>query len=196
MNNRKCKINGCDRFVTGYKRLVCNSCNNRKQKGESYPIPPQTIPSLEERFFSRLKKEINGCWHWTGGKNGAGYGAIQDKLKYIQAHRLSWELHQGEIPDGMFVCHKCDNPSCVNPLHLFLGSHSDNMKDKALKGRAKGAHDGEEHPFAKLTVKKVKEIKQLIADGERTYILARNYGVSQSTICDIKYKRAWRHEYE
>jgi hypothetical protein len=193
MTNIKCRVKGCARFVTRPKKRVCNSCTNRKSEGKSYPINPVIIKPLEERFWSRIKKDEGDCWIWTGGTTGAGYGAIQDKGKFILAHRLSWGLHYGEIPIGMFVCHTCDNPPCVNPLHLFIGSCSDNMKDKSKKGRAKGAHEGNDHPMAKLTVIKVKEIKKLIALGERTYILARNYGVSQPTICDIKYNRVWRH---
>lgn len=80
-------------------------------------------------------KVIDGCWIWQGGKNKDGYGAATVNGKYINAHRLSFKLNIGEIPKGMFVCHTCDTPSCINPEHLFLGTHEDNMKDMKKKGR-------------------------------------------------------------
>ena len=88
---------------------------------------------MRERFWSKVNK-TEGCWLWTGGKN-YGYGQFWDGRKPQQAHRISWGIHCGPIPDGLWVLHRCDVPSCVNPAHLFLGTHTDNMRDAATKGR-------------------------------------------------------------
>lgn len=86
-------------------------------------------------FFKKAKKLKSGCWQWKGSSNKDGYGTTRYMGKSIMAHRLSFLLHGGEIPDGMCVLHSCDNPPCVNPDHLFLGTHQDNMDDMARKGR-------------------------------------------------------------
>jgi len=91
-----------------------------------------------QRFWAKVKK-TSGCWLWVGAKQRRGYGYLHNgghsKRKPIRAHRYSWEIHNGPIPAGLWVLHKCDAPSCVNPAHLFLGTRSDNMKDAASKGR-------------------------------------------------------------
>lgn len=94
--------------------------------------------TLAERFWAKVRKS-KGCWEWTGAKQHNGYGFIHTGghviRRPLRAHRASWELHYGPIPAGLWVLHRCDNPSCVRPDHLFLGSRSDNMKDCAAKGR-------------------------------------------------------------
>lgn len=99
-------------------------------------------PDIETRFWQFVDvKGENDCWLWQGSHNGKGYGelsqyALNKTLKPMRAHRLSWEIHNGKIPDGMCICHHCDNPRCVNPNHLFMGTHKDNMHDASVKGRA------------------------------------------------------------
>src|SRR3990167_5547725 len=92
--------------------------------------------SLEFRFWKKVEKTSN-CWRWTGGKNNMGYGRIRKgfQASHLLAHRVSWDIHNGSIPSGMLVLHKCDNPECTNPKHLFLGTFSDNSRDMYLKGR-------------------------------------------------------------
>lgn len=94
----------------------------------------------EKRFWERVSKQDNGCWLWTGHTNPRGYGVIAVNGTMWLAHRYSYQLHTGSIPDKLFVCHKCDVPSCVNPDHLFLGTHQDNMDDMAAKGRPRGRY--------------------------------------------------------
>lgn len=93
-------------------------------------------PSLEEIFREKYKiNEQTGCWEWTAGKNSDGYGNFNYNKKTIRAHRASYLMHKGEIPKGIMVCHHCDNPPCVNPEHLFLGTAKDNDQDSRTKGR-------------------------------------------------------------
>lgn len=94
---------------------------------------PKSKP-IEERFFSKIQKQ-KSCWLWNASRMPKGYGQLNDKGKVWRAHRLSWVIHYGPIPENLFVCHSCDNPPCVNPKHLWLGTRSENMKDMILKGR-------------------------------------------------------------
>ncbi len=91
--------------------------------------------TLQERLESRTKKDPSGCWLWQGGRTGKGYGAIGVEGKTKGVHRVAWELVNGPIPDGMLICHHCDIRNCINPEHLFLGTHTDNMQDALKKGR-------------------------------------------------------------
>ena len=143
--------------------------------------------TLKERFEQFFDKTPNSCWIWKGAKHPRGYGefTINRKLKY--ASRVAYELYKGPIPEGYYVCHKCDNPSCVNPDHLFAGMQNDNLQDMVKKGRS---NYGEKHPHVKLTEKDVLNIRKDIRTQER---IAKDYNVSRSTIEDIKAKRTWKH---
>lgn len=131
----------------------------------------------------------SGCWLWLNNWNHAGYGLGKVGGRCFRAHRLSWELHRGPIPAGLHVCHRCDTPACVNPEHLFLGTHDDNMRDRDEKGRNVN-HCGTLHGNAKLSDDDVRAIR---LDGRNQRDIARAYGVSQSQIWCIKRRRTWRH---
>lgn len=143
-----------------------------------------------QRFMGRVRK-TSGCWLWRGPRDGAGYGVVRVDGESRRAHRVSWELHRGPIPAGMLVCHRCDNPPCVNPDHLFVGTHGDNQADKVAKGRqARGAA----MPNAVLTEPMVVEIRSLISDGELTQQeIAHRFGVSVGAVFSIAHGRGWKH---
>ena len=153
-------------------------------------------PSLERRFWEKVQKAgPDECWRWTAHGHSRGYGFIRSgsgfRAPKLYAHRLSWALHYGEVPEGMHVCHRCDNPACVNPAHLFLGSHSDNMRDKVRKGRA-NIPNGERHWSAKLDAVQVAEIRALYAEGRTTMQrLAWRYHVNRNTVRKIVRGLSW-----
>ena len=125
---------------------------------------------LEDRFWRFVTPgEEDECWIWTGCTNWKGYGLIRDNYVTLKAHRVSYEIHQGPIPEGMLVCHTCDVRTCVNPKHLFIGTAQDNEDDKQSKGRH----------FHKLNAEQIYEI---LTSTESQYSLADKFGVTQSAI--------------
>lgn len=124
---------------------------------------------------------------------GRGYGSASlYRQGSIGAHRLSWLIHFGEIPPEMHVCHRCDNPPCVNPRHLFLGTNLDNRRDSIAKGRFRVGR-GERHRSAKLTEAQVREIRQRRELGDRQEALAAEFGVSGCAISNIHRRKTWAH---
>jgi hypothetical protein len=149
--------------------------------------------TLEERFWDKVEKS-DGCWNWTASCNGPGYGQIRPGGcgNQLLAHRVSWEIHHGPIPDGLCVLHDCDNPPCVNPAHLFLGTKGDNTRDMHAKGRNPDLR-GELGPLAKLTEKQVLEIKMYLAQGVIHRIVAKHFGVGKTAIQKINAGVRWKH---
>jgi hypothetical protein len=155
--------------------------------------------SIQERFWSKVKKTAS-CWIWEGALEPAGYGAfmIKQKGKWIpiRASRLSYLLKYGELPEGWCVCHHCDTPACVNPEHLFLGTHADNMRDSAKKGRlsSKGVsrNCGEKNPLSKLTEADVHIIKGRLMAGEKQNNIAKDFSIDPTVVSDIKLGKSWK----
>lgn len=137
-----------------------------------------------DRFYSKVSIEPNGCHLWTAAKFRRGYGSFKLGGKQVKAHRLAWEWANGAIPEGMMVCHSCDTPACVNPAHLFLGTHADNMRDVAEKGRRAGTANHR----AKLSAPDVQEIKRSSLPSAE---LERIFDVSQPTISRIRRGPSW-----
>jgi hypothetical protein len=142
-------------------------------------------------FYDRVDKS-GECWLWTGGHNGHGYGVLSVAGHTTTAHRASYELNVGPIPVGLCVCHHCDNPPCVRPDHLFLGTHRENLQDAAMKGRM--AHS-ERSPRSKLTTEQVLDIRARYAAGGWGIgvKLAGEYGVTRQALAQIVHGATWRH---
>ena len=147
------------------------------------------IRPLLERFSERVdKRGPDDCWEWTAGRIPEGYGRITHRRKRYDAHRLAWEIANGRpVPEGMEVCHRCDNPPCCNPAHLFVGTTLDNALDRERKGRGLTGRS----PNAKLTADSVREIRRLAGSVPQAELACR-YGVATSTVNDVVKKRSWR----
>ena len=154
------------------------------------------VKSLEDRFWEKVdKKGPDDCWEWRGAKTRKGYGEIHDGDRTLRANRVSWEIANGPIPKGngyhgTCVLHHCDNPGCVNPTHLFLGTVADNNHDREKKGRSVYVR-GERQGSAKLTVRNIHTIRQMLRGGVSRRVIANKYGVAQCTIGDINTGRKW-----
>ena len=159
---------------------------------------PRAIPVVE-RFWTKVNK-ASDCWNWQAGKYSFGYGAFYLYGHNVPAHRFAWELAYGQIPEGLEVCHSCDNPACVRPDHLFLGTQKQNIYDAINKGRLIPGHSnpGENNGRAILTANQVQEIKDIYSQKGSKYSrqitqrkLARQFNISRRTIADITKGRTW-----
>jgi hypothetical protein len=151
---------------------------------------------IHARFAALWQPEPNsGCWLWLGAPGPSGYGRIRHHAAgEVHAHRVSWTVHNGPVPAGLFVCHRCDVRLCVNPDHLFLGTNRDNMNDAVHKGRvAPPASKGETNPASKLTLAAVREI---LASRESSRAIAPRFGVTSSAIRHIRRGVIWGHAKE
>lgn len=150
-------------------------------------------PTEKDFWMLVDRRESDACWLWHGDINDSGYGKFRYKSKYVYAHRLAYEFTNGIIPDGLIICHKCDNPACINPNHLFLGTYFDNSQDMIAKGRQRKAL-GSDSGRAKLTDAQVVEIrKRYAAGGIRQRELASEYDVAKDTIWYLINRKTWRH---
>lgn len=161
-------------------------------------------PSVKQRFWAKVHK-TDTCWLWQACRTNRGYGNFWNGISYVPAHRFSYELVNGPIPDGLLVCHHCDVRNCVRPEHLFLGTYLDNSRDMYAKGRAPvGATHGrytkpektprgERNGTAKMVDADVNPICEAYAAGEKVTAIARRYGVSHAAICRLLDGQTWRH---
>lgn len=144
-----------------------------------------------EKFNQKISKFDNGCWHWQGMKDKDGYGKIKINNKRTSAHRLSMIMVHGDIPENNWVLHKCDNPSCVNPEHLYFGSPSQNSLDRENRKRGRPLK-GENNGFNKLNDSAVLAIRKLFGVKKQTEI-AEMFGVSPGLVSYIKSRKIWNH---
>jgi hypothetical protein len=158
------------------------------------PRPPFTVTADIIRRFDRfVSKSDDGCWEWTGSRGPKGYGHFTineaDKPRTYKAHRVAYKLATGVHPGAMLVCHSCDNPSCVRPAHLFLGTGKDNAADRDRKGRG-GKLFGTANPEAKLNPAAVREIRlSTLSPGKE----AARHGVTRRAILAVREGRTWSH---
>lgn len=180
-----------DEFVgrLPYKSRIRRKCKNGKCLN-----PEHMISSLpEDKFFSFVAvKNIDECWEWTGSKDGGGYGIFPNsKFKETKSHRIAWEIEFGEVPDSLWVLHECDNASCVNPYHLFLGTNADNIQDKVKKERQSRLF-GERNGMSKMNKEKVQEMRSLYATRNYSYRdLVRLFNISQAQVARIIKRESW-----
>lgn len=151
-------------------------------------------PKDVARFWSKVDRRSDECWPWTGGCDSDGYGNFSYTPSVgagdinIKAHRASWIIANGLLR-GLFVCHRCDNPCCVNPSHLFLGTNAENLADMARKGRSLG---GARHPRARLTLEEVVEAKVIYMHGGGCPAIARAFGISRTHMRRILDGGSWQ----
>ncbi len=155
-------------------------------------MPKVTDPLI---LFMRKVQKTDTCWLWIGHRQEYGYGKFRWQGEAVQAHRVSWELHRGHIPKGVQICHKCDNPPCVNPDHLFLGTQSDNMQDCKRKGRfhPPPTGKGSAHNQAKLSDADVFHIRRSYRSGVPARSLASRYKLTRAYIYKVISGATWQH---
>lgn len=186
--NCRCK---CGRVVsvksirlTRGKAVTCEPCV-AELRAELYE------QHLTERFLKSIRITDSGCWEWQKSRWESGYGKVGVYRQIVAAHIVSYRLFRGPIADGLFVCHECDNPPCVNPDHLFLGTHQQNMDDMVAKGRQTR---GVLNSHAKITEDQVQEIRHLYAAGGMTQKdIGARFGITKSNVHLIVCGLAWKH---
>jgi hypothetical protein len=165
---------------------LTNSCKNLRC------ISPNHLLNRSDYFESLIfKNPENDCWEWRGEIKG-GYGTFNIKRKPKLVHRIMYERYKGKIPPKINVCHSCDNPSCVNPDHLWLGSQMENVTDMMQKGRGNKAR-GVEHHNCKITEQEVRDIKKMYNEGIKMTVIHRSLNVPYKTVQHICYGSSWRH---
>lgn len=165
--------------------------SRKDRTGTTDARPQQRLGAPEERYARMVVRAEDGCWGWSGPASPAGYG----RIGVLYAHRVSYELHHGPIPPGMFVMHACDNPPCTRPDHLSVGTHVDNMADSVSKGRTKDRPNrpsGERNGQSVLTAEQVREIRRLRSEGVPRRVVSARFGVSIQRISAITTGKAWQ----
>lgn len=178
------------------RRFCSPECARIGMKGERRSTFGVEKKPLVARFWEKVAKGGSSeCWEWQGAKDLNGYGFLYSSerpKRWKKAHRLSYELANGPIPKGMCVCHSCDNPPCVNPQHLWLGTLAENNADKVAKGRDYDKR-GSANPNVKLTAQNVMEIKQLRNSGWTQQQIADRFNIAQPYVSRVLRGETWKH---
>lgn len=190
----QCSFDGCEKPARVFG--LCPGHYRQQKLGK--PLKPLQVQyhglSEYDRFFKWVKVGDGAeCWNWQGSRNKVHWhGQWRNGDGEIElTHRAAWRLLRGELPKGAFVLHRCDNPICVNPSHLFIGSQSDNARDMWQKGRARPKSNiGENHGMTKIPEAAVRDIRTSKEPGT---VLAARYDITATTVCDIRKRRTWKH---
>ena len=188
MQSETCSIQGCSE-----QSRALGMCNKHYKRVKIHGTPDgvrDMSGSLEERFWRFVSRGAKDeCWAWGGVKSQGGYGRIKFNGRLMPSSHVSFEIHQGKVPNHLHVLHRCDNPPCVNPDHLFLGTQKDNLADRAAKGRFNPVR-GEKHGSAVLTEDQVRAIR---LDGRKHGLIAADYGITRPNVSYIKSRKSWAH---
>lgn len=183
-------MSNADQEVSGRLGLSADRAGGLRRR-LAYSITQEVIESLEPKFWASVTvRAADECWEWDGRRDETGYGVLSLGKRNYRATRLSLAIAGTEVPQHLLVCHRCDNPPCVNPAHLFLGASADNAADRIAKGR-RLQRKGELNPRAKLTAALVAEIRTSPLSARR---LAKSLGVGRTTIRDARSGRRWGGE--
>jgi hypothetical protein len=176
-----------------YRQRIHRTCGNGLCVNPNHLLPS----SSENKFWRLVDIPTNeSCWMWLGAVDGGGYGMFRSpKFTEKKAHRISWVISNGEIPDGLDVLHSCDNPGCCNPRHLFLGTDLDNVRDKFSKNR-EATFEGQNNGMCKLNKDKVIEIRSLHSSGVSYRSLAKRFGIGATQVGRIVRRESWRWLWE
>lgn len=198
----KCKFTDLEKDF-GSRKTICKECLRKKYKeqnskkcvfcGESY-VRRSSYCSIKCTLQGKIKINQTGCWIWQAARDKDGYGVIKQEKgnKQLKTHRVSFEIFKGNIPNGLFVLHICDEPSCCNPDHLWIGDAKENSEDCINKNRRKN-DKGSKNPMSKLNEKFVGELKKKFLNGERTTDLSRKHKIPYKTLEKIRQNITWRH---
>lgn len=192
----KCQVPGCE--GKRHARGLCISHYSRHRIGRplSDMRPRMRGETAAERMLSAVEFDtVGGCWLWSRAANELGYGVLYDNGTRWPAHRLSYRVWVGEIPEGHVVCHRCDVPACINPAHLFVGTQAENLADMRAKGRRGSVrvYSGSSNVMSRLTEADIPKILNAANDGQSFTAIGRTFGVSRVTVSKIVNGRAWRH---
>jgi HNH endonuclease len=182
MANENCAT--CGKLPTVAHKL-CRSCYSKAHHAGRLPVRK----TIEQRFKEGYQVMQSGCWEWTKGRKSGGYGCLRVGDSTMTAHRYSYELVHGPVKDGLYVLHSCDNPPCVNPAHLRLGSHQENMQDAVERNYNR---KGENHYSHKVTEKEVRAIRALAGTMSQVEI-SKLFGLSKGSVNHIISRKKWKH---
>jgi len=173
----------------GMERIVRKQC---LIEGNSNSCGCKKYGPVKDKIFNNIKKNENGCWEWTGGLSARGYASMHYEGKRTPLHRLSYILFRGPIPNDKLACHTCDNKKCINPDHIYIGTHKTNFRDAKERNRLR-TRRGSAHPSSKLNEDKVRFIRFHYQNGFDIREMSSFFGVTKSILYQTAKGQRWKH---